>query len=119
MGKKLPIRHSVTREPRDQSRIRFMAVENPNGGGGSRPIRKSAMAISAARHDVLLGPIFGGHRDAILRFAVEHAKAVDAFLEEGVVSDDQDLYLYLYQRKPEIFDVVESVSGWNGLFVQF
>jgi hypothetical protein len=118
VGHQLPLGHSVTSVPFNQSQVRFLALEDPSGMT-TRATRKSAMAIAAARHDVLLGPIFGGAADAVLGFAAAQAQAVDAFLEEGVVSDDQDVYLYMYQRMPWLFDVAVSTSGWTGLFKQF
>ena len=66
---------------------------------------------------ILAGLFFGAGREVFKELYAMQVEEVERWLEEGIVDDDQTMYMMLYFRKPELFRWVRS--NWYGVFDVF
>lgn len=109
-----PEQHNAGPPVEGSGRVQCLALEDPRKVVPSYP-----MAIAAAHHDVIIGPVFGGTRAAVTALDHEFNTSVKDFLAQGVVSDDQDVLLYTFFRRPDIFQCRVLPDGWSMIFDHF
>ena len=113
LGQRIPFNRSVLAEPVDQSKLRFLCEEVPS------MTVTSGLTLAIEKPLIFYGSIYGGHRDAVVRFAERQREAIYTILREGSVLVDQLVFLYMYQRWPEIMDAKVASTGMDNLFAEF
>jgi hypothetical protein len=109
---KIPLRVNDSFGQSD-NQMRLLALNIPEG-----PIL-TPMQIISAHKNIFAGGLFGGHYKAIAHFKSIFKSAVDLFIEELAVSDEQDIFHYLYQKYPESIHAVAVPTEWDQLYLYF
>ena len=67
--------------------------------------------------NILAGLFFGGGVDAFKELYRLQREEVARWMSEGIVDDDQTMYMLLYYKKPSLFNLVSG--DWYDVFTLF
>lgn len=95
----------------DAERVTFLERESVE------PYRQQSERLHKMSINIVAGGFIAGGAGAIERVYKLQQKLVEEWMEEGVVDDDQTIYMQLYFRHPEVFNFVRA--DWYDAFKLF